>query len=226
MQQVKLEAQKREASGKGAARGMRRAGNLPGVLYGRQNEVIPIQISARGFQDFLHNYGENAFINLEIAGHGTENVMVKEIQRDPVSNQLLHTDLLRIAMDEPITSAASIVLVGSAPGIQEGGILEFPHRQLTLHCLPTLLPEEIEVDISELEIDDRLSVSDISLPEGIEVLDDPNTRVVAVVPPRIEEEPEEGDELEEGMEVEAEADEATEPELISRRSTDDEEDEE
>lgn len=220
MQQVRLEAQKREASGKGAARGTRRAGNLPGVLYGRKNEVIPIQIDARGFQDFLHNYGENAFINLEIADHGTENVMVKEIQRDPVSNQLLHTDLLRISMDEPITSAVSITLVGSAPGIQEGGILEFPHRQLTLHCLPTLLPEEIEVDINELDIDDRLSVSDISLPEGIEVLDDPNTRIVAVVPPRIEEEPED----EEGVEEEVELDEDAEPELISRRSADDEED--
>ena len=221
MQQVKLEAQKREASGKGAARGMRRAGNLPGVLYGRKNEVIPIQIDARGFRDFLHNYGENAFINLEIADHGTENVMVKEIQRDPVSNQLLHTDLLRISMDEPITSTVPITLVGSAPGIQEGGILEFPHRQLTLHCLPTLLPEEIEVDINELEIDDRLSVDDVSLPEGIEILDDPNTRIVAVVPPRIEEEPEE--ELEEGMELEGEADEDAEPEVISRRSDDDDE---
>ena len=224
MQQVKLEAQKREASGKGAARGMRRAGNLPGVLYGRKNEVIPIQIDARGFRDFLHNYGENAFINLEIADHGIENVMVKEIQRDPVSNQLLHTDLLRISMDEPITSAVPITLVGAAPGIQEGGILEFPHRQLTLHCLPTLLPEDIEVDINELEIDDRISVNEVTLPEGIEILDDPNTRIVAVVPPRIEEEPEE--EVEEGMELEGEVDEDAEPEVISRRSDDDEDDEE
>lgn len=223
MQQVRLEAQKREVSGKGAARGMRRAGNLPGVLYGRNNEVIPIQIDTRGFRDFLQNYGENAFINLEIADHGIENVMVKEIQRDPVSNQLLHTDLLRISMDEPITSAVPITLIGSAPGIQEGGILEFPHRQITLHCLPTLLPEEIEVDINELEIDDRISVLDVSLPEGIEILDDPNTRIVAVVPPRIEEEPEV--EEEEGMEIEGGADEDAEPELISRRS-DDEEDEE
>ena len=224
MQQVRLEAQKREASGKGAARGMRRAGNLPGVLYGRKNEVIPIQINARGFQDFLHNYGENTFINLEIADHGTENVMVKEIQRDPVSNQLLHTDLLRISMDEPITSPVPITLVGAAPGIREGGILEFPHRQLTLHCLPTLLPEEIEVDINGLAIDDRISVEDVSLPEGIEVLDDLNTRIVAVVPPKIEEEPEV--EAEEGMEVEAEGDEDAEPEVISRRGADDEEDEE
>ena len=224
MQQVKLEAQKRQTAGKGAARGMRRAGNLPGVLYGRKNEVIPIQINARGFRDFLVNYGENTFINLEIADHGTENVMVKDVQRDPVSNQLLHTDLLRISMDEPITSAVPITLVGSAPGIQEGGILEFPHRQLTLHCLPTLLPEDIEISINELEIDDRISVGDVSLPEEIEIIDDPNTRIVAVVPPRIEEEPEE--ELEEGMELEAEADEDAEPEVISRRSADDEEDDE
>ncbi len=223
MQQAKLEAQKREAAGKGAARGMRRAGHLPGVLYGRKNEVIPIQINTRGFQDFLQNYGENAFINLEIVDHGTESVMVKEIQRDPVSNQLLHTDLLRISMDEPITSAATIVLVGSAPGIQEGGILEFPHRQLTLHCLPTLLPEEIEVDISELEIDNRLSVEDISLPEGIEILDDPHTRIVAVVPPKVEEEPTADEDIEGEEEL---VDEDAEPEVISRRSDDDEEDEE
>ena len=221
MQQIRLEAQKREASGKGAARGMRRAGHIPGVLYGRKNEVIPIRIDARRFQNFLHTYGENAFINLEIADHGIENVMVKEIQRDPVSNQLLHTDLLRISMDEPITSAITITLIGAAPGIQEGGILEFPHRQLTVYCLPTLLPEEIEVDINELEIDDRLSVSDISLPEGIEVLDDPNTRIVAIVPPRIEEEPED----EEGIEEEIAADEDAEPEVISRRSDDDDDEE-
>ena len=222
MQQVRLEAQKREASGKGAARGMRRAGEIPGVLYGRKNEVIPIRIDARGFQDFLHNYGENAFINLEITDHGTENVMVKEIQRDPVSNQLLHTDLLRISMDEPITSSISVTLVGSAPGIQEGGILEFPHRQINVRCLPTLLLDEIEVDIGELEIDDRLSIEDISLPEGIEILDDPHTRIVAIVPPRIEEEPEE----EEGLEEEAVVDEDAEPEVISRRSDDDDDDEE
>ena len=219
MQQIKLEAQKRDSSGKGAARGMRRAGQIPAILYGRKNEVIPIGIEARGFKDFLQNYGENAFINLEIADHGSENVMVKEIQRDPVSNELLHTDLLRISMDEPITSAATIILVGSAPGIQEGGILEFPHRQLTLRCLPALLPEEIEVDINGLEIDDRLSVQDISLPEEIEILDDPNTRIVAVVPPRIEEEPE----AEEDLEQEIEADEDAEPEVISRRSDDEEE---
>lgn len=222
MQQVRLEAQKRETAGKGAARGMRRAGHIPGVLYGRKNEVIPIRINARGFQDFLQNYGENAFINLDIADHGTENVMVKEIQRDPVSNQLLHTDLLRISMDEPITAAASIILVGSAPGIEEGGILEFPHRQLTLHCLPTLLPEEIEVDISELGIDDRISVEDISLPEEIEILDDPHTRIVAVVPPRIEEEPTEEEEIEGEEEA---IDEDAEPEVISRRSDDDEDEE-
>ncbi len=221
MQQVKLDAQKREASGKGAARGMRRAGHIPAILYGQKNETIPIRIEERGFKNFLQDYGENAFINLEIADHGTENVMVKEIQRDPVSNQLLHTDLLRISMDEPITSAASIILVGSAPGVREGGILEFPHRQLTLRCLPTLLPEEIEVDINELEIDDRLSVEDISLPEEIEILDDPNTRIVAIVPPRIEEELT----AEEDAEEEIEVDEDAEPEVISRRSDDAEEDE-
>ncbi len=220
MQQVRLEAQKRESSGKGAARGMRRAGHLPAILYGRKNEVIPIRIDERGFRNFLQHYGESAFINLEIVDHGTENVMVKEIQRDPVNGQLLHTDFLRISMDEPITSTASITLVGSAPGIQEGGIIEFPHRQLTLHCLPTLLPEEIEVDISALDINDSISVESIALPEGIDILDDPSTRIVAVIPPTVEEEPVD----EEDVEEEAILDEDAEPEVISRRSDDDDDD--
>ena len=220
MQQVRLEAQKREISGKGAARGMRRAGHIPAILYGRKNEVIPIRIEERGFRNFLQRYGENAFINLEVADHGIENVMVKEIQRDPVSNQLLHTDFLRISMDEPITSAVSITLVGSAPGIEEGGILEFPHRQLTLHCLPTLLPEELEIDISELDINDSISVEHITFPEGVEILDDPSTRIVAVIPPRIEEE----ETAEEEGEEEAIIDEDAEPEVISRRSDDDDDD--
>ena len=221
MQQIRIEAHKREVSGKGAARSMRRAGQMPAILYGRKDEVIPVQIETRGFLDFLHNYGENAFINLEIADHGTENVMIREIQRDPVSNQLLHTDLLRISMDELITSSITVTLVGSAAGIQEGGILEFPHREIAVRCLPTLLLEEVQVDVNELEIDDKVSVEDISLPEGIEVLDDPRTRVVAIMPPRVEEEPtvEEGDE----EEVEEAVDEDAEPEVISRRSGADEE---
>ena len=94
------------------------------------------------------------------------------------------------------------------------------HTDNYVRCLPASYPEEIEVDINELDIDDRLSVADISLPEEIEILDDLNTRIVAVVPPRIEEEPEA--EVEEGMEVEVEADEDAEPEVISRRSADEE----
>ena len=216
MQQVRFEAQKREAVGKGGARALRREGYVPAVLYGRQKEAISIQLPEHSFQNLLRSHGNSALVDLDIANVGVETAIIKEVQRDPVRQRLLHADFLRISLDEPVTSTIPIVLVGSAPGVQGGGIVELPHRDLEIHCLPTLLPSRIEVDISNLEIGDSISVADLALADEIEILDDPRTRIVTVSPPRIIEEEEEA---EEGLEVEgAEADEATEPELISRRS--------
>ncbi len=219
MQLLRFEAQKREVAGKGAARSLRRAGHIPAVLYGRKGEVISLRIDGRGFQHFLRSHGENAFIDLEVVDHGVETVMVKEIQRDPASHQLLHTDFMRISMKEPITSLVPIVLVGSAAGVQEGGVLEFPYRQLMIHCLPTLLPEDIEIDISQLEINDSIYVSDLSLAEDMEVISDPHTRVVAISPPKVETE---AVEAEEEIEEEAETTADEGPEVISRKGDDEE----
>ncbi|MCZ6678203.1 MAG: 50S ribosomal protein L25 [Candidatus Poribacteria bacterium] len=219
MQQAKLEAQKREVFGKGAARALRRAGQIPAVLYGRQQEVTPLQLDGQRFQRFLRSHGENALIDLEVADQGTENVMIKEVQRDAVDHHLLHTDFMRVSLLEPVTSAISFTLVGSAPGAQEGGVLEFPHRELAVHCLPTLLPEEIEIDISNLQVNDFIYVGDVSVAEGIEILDDPHTAIVLVSPPRVEAELEE---IEEGIEEEAEVVGEAEPEVISRRREDEE----
>lgn len=220
MQQAKFEAQKRSVFGKGAARALRRTGHIPAVLYGRQKEVISLQLDERVFHRFLRSHGENVLIDLEIANQDVEIVMVKEIQRDPVNYQLLHTDFIRISLEEPVTSAVPLILIGSAPGVQEGGIVEFPHRQLAIRCLPTRFPDEVEVDISNLEIGDIVYVSNLSLAEDIEVVDDPTTRIVSVTPPRVIEE--EGEEITEGIEAEAGEIGDTEPEVISR-SRDDEE---
>jgi large subunit ribosomal protein L25 len=220
MLQDRFEAQKRATFGKGAGRSLRRTGLIPAILYGRHQDVIPLQLDERAFQLFLRSNGENVLIDLDIGDSGTEIVMIKELQRDPVSHNILHTDFIRISMEDPITAAVPITLVGTSPGVHgEGGVLEFPHWELTVHCLPTLLPEGIEVDISNLEIGDFIRVEDLSVAEGIEMLDDRQTIVVLVNAPKVEVEPtpEEAEEAEEGVEAAEEETAAEEPELISRR---------
>ena len=219
MQQANFEAQKRDVFGKGSARALRRAGQIPAILYGRKKETMSLQLDEIVFQRFLRSHGESVFINLDIGDYGVETVMVKEVQRDPVNQKLLHADLLRVSLEESVTSAVPVVLVGSAPGILEGGILEFPHRQVLIRCLPALFPEEFRIDISGLGISDIVFASDLPATEGVEFLDDPHTRIVAVTPPKVVEELEEA---EEGIEEEIEATAGEEPEMVSRRRDDEE----
>lgn len=217
MRLAKLEAQKRSDFGKRAGKALRRNGAMPAILYGRHEDVIPLQLDTRTFQRFLQSNGENVLIDLEITDHGHETIMIREIQRDPVKQNLLHTDFIRISLDEPVTSAVPIVLTGSAIGLQAGGIVEFAHRQLHVRCLPTLLPDTIEVDVSGLDIDDFIRIEDLSLDETVEVLDDLQTIVVLLNRPRVEAEAEPEEEIEGDVEEAA----IEEPELITRKRGDD-----
>ena len=222
MQQAKLEVQPRNAFGKQSSRALRREGEVPAVLYGRSQDTVALQLNARTFRQFLRTHGENVIIRMEIGGN-TETVIIKEIQRDPVEKQqLLHADFIRISLDEPITSAVPIVLVGSPPGIQEGGVLEAPLRQLTLHCLPMQLPTDISIDVSELDIGDVIHVGDLSFDDEIEVLDESDRIVAMVSQPRVQLEEEIEDPEAEGEDAEATEDQPSEPEVISRRQSDDE----
>lgn len=192
MKQLRLEVQPRSETGKGAARSVRRSGMIPGVLYGQAKETVSIKIDRRKLRNLLKTEGvETSLINLELPGQEQETTMIKKIQRDPVSREILHTDLLRISLDEEITTTVPIVTIGQPVGVEEsGGVEEFPLRELQIRCLPTEIPENIEVDVSELEIGDMIQVSDLKIPEGIEVLDNPETAVAGVRPPTIiEEEP-------------------------------------
>ena len=224
MQQAKLEAQSRDVFGKQSARTLRREGEVPAVLYGRSQDTLAIQLNARIFKQFLRTHGENVIINMEIGGGNAETVIIKEIQRDPVEKQLLlHADFIRISLDEPVTSSVPVVLVGNPQGIEEGGVLESPLRQVTLHCLPMQLPTEITIEVGQLEIGDAIHVGDLDFDDEIEVIDEPERIVAMVSQPRVqlelEAELEEG-EVEDGDEEAT--DEPTEPEVISRRQSDDE----
>ena len=228
MLQAKLEVQQRNTFGKQNARDLRKEGGVPAVLYGRAQDTVSIQIDARTFRQFLRTYGENVIINMEIGNGNTETVIIKEIQRHPVEKQkLIHADFIRISLDEPVTSAVPVVLEGTPQGIQEGGVLEFPLRQITIHCLPMQMPTDIAIDVSELDIGDSIHVSDLNLDEEIEILDDLERTIATVSQPRVQLE-EETTEAEDGEGEEAEADaeeQPTEPEIISRRRDDDDTDE-
>ena len=223
MQQVRLEVEKRSTFGKGNARALRRGGSIPAVLYGRREDVVPLRIDEHVFRTFLRKNSENVLIDLDIKGHGTETAMIREIQQHPVSKQtLLHADFVRVSLDEPVTAAIPIVLNGTPIGVRESdGVLEFPLRELTVHCLPALLPDEIQVDVNEMDVNEIIHVGDLTVAEGIQVLDDSQTMVTAVSPPKVEEEvTAEEMEGEEALEPEQE-----EPELITRKRSDDEDDE-
>ncbi len=220
MQQAKLEVQPRNTFGKQRARAMRRAGDFPAVLYGRGQGTVPIQINARDFKQFLRTYGENVIINMEGTGGDAETVIIKEIQRDSVEKQVLvHADFIRISLDEPVTSAVPVVLTGSAPGVQQGGVLELPLRNIALHCLPAQMPNEVFVDVSAMEIGDTFHVSDFSFAEEVEILDDLQRIVVTVSQPRIQTETTESEEGEGEGESEGEetTDAPAEPEVISKK---------
>lgn len=223
MQQAKLEVQQRNTFGKQGARDLRKEGGVPAVLYGRAQDTVAIQLDARTFRQFLRTYGENVIINMEVSAGNTETVIIKEIQRHPVDKQrLIHADFIRISLDEPVTSAVPVVLVGSPQGVQEGGVLEFPLRQVTLHCLPMQMPNDITIDVGHLDIGDAIHISELTLDEEIDILDEPERIIATVSQPRIQLE----DEITEAEDGEGEAEEATEeqptePEIISRRRDDD-----
>ena len=222
MQQVRLEAAKRNTFGKGSARALRRAGSVPAVLYGRREDVVPLQVDEHVFRAFLRKNSENVLIDLDIEDHGTETAMIREIQQHPVIKRtLLHADFVRVSLDEPVTAAIPIVLSGTPIGVRESdGVLEFPLRELSVHCLPTLLPDKIQVDVNDLNVNEIIHVGDLELAEEVQVLDDSQTMVVAVSPPKVEEE--ETEEIE-GEEMPEPAQE--EPELITRKRSDDEDEE-
>ena len=225
MQQAKLEVQQRNTFGKQSARDLRKEGGVPAVLYGRAQDTVAIQLDARTFRQFLRTYGENVIINMEVSAGNTEIVIIKEIQRHPVDKQrLIHADFIRISLDEPVTSAVPVVLVGNPLGVQEGGVLEFPLRQVSLHCLPMQIPNEITIDVGHLDIGDAIHVSELTLDEEIDILDEPERIIATVSQPRIQLEDEVTEaEDGEGEEEEATEEQPTEPEIISRRRDDDDE---
>jgi len=197
MQQIELTARKREA-GKNAAKRLRREGLLPAVIYGKDIESLPIAVDAREFTRAYESTGRNVLITLTIEGDGEASkhtVMVKEVQRHPLRREIIHADFHRISLEDKITTVVPLVLTGEEQVEKAGGILQHQLREIEVKVLPTEIPEAITADVAELEVGDSLTVGDLRVPEGVEVLTPPEEVIVSVVAPKVvEEAPEAGEE--------------------------------
>ena len=206
--QVALAARTRPGTGKSEARGLRFEGRVPAVTYGSDTDPTALSVDARDLYHALHtDAGMNAIIRLEFDGR-EQLTLAREVQRHPVRREILHVDFVAISRTQKVTADIPIRLEGEAKGVAEdGGIAEQPLYTLQVEVLPLEMPDEIVVDISEMEIGDVLRVSDLELPEAVEALDDPEHTVVTVYFEQMDV-PEVGEEgLAEGEEPELVADE-------------------
>jgi large subunit ribosomal protein L25 len=207
-----LEVEERSERGTRATKRLRSEGYVPGVVYGG-DDCVPFKVNNRVLRAALHD--GSALIDLKIAGGKARPVIIKDQQHHPVRGQVMHIDLLQVRLDETIHSTVSIELVNveEARGVKEGGVLEHVTRELNIEALPTDIPERVTVDVSGMDINGTMHLSEVSSPQGVTFLDDPEETIIAtitvpteVVEPEIEEETElVGEEGAEAAEVEAEA---------------------
>ena len=223
MGEFALDVELREGRGKGVARKLRAAGRIPGVCYRRNAEPIAISLDPSELDRVLRkaSSGINTLLDLKVAGGGDfdgRQVLIKELQRNPISGAYLHADLYAVDLKQTIHVSIPIQIKGSAIGVTlGGGILDHATRELDVECLPNAIPEEFAADVSELEIGDSIHVRDLEVPEGVEILNDPDVSIVSVVAPAVVEEEAPAEEAAEG-ELEGEAAPEADAEAASEES--------
>ncbi len=184
-----LDVVTRETRGKNEARRLRVAGRIPAVIYGDKTESVAVAVDPKALSRILRSEsGANTLINVTVPGSGPARVLVKEYQIDPVHSHLLHADFYRVALDRLITVTVSIVIKGESKGVKlQGGVLELPHREVEIEVLPTEIPENLEVDVTEMMIGQHVRLKDLAEGAKWTPVSDPDTMIVHVVPPRAEE---------------------------------------
>jgi large subunit ribosomal protein L25 len=204
---MNLKATPREAVGNGPSRVLRRDGKIPAILYGPKTEPIKLTIDQADLEAiFKSGAVSQKLLKLKIDGvDGTSNVMIKEMQKHPVSHNLLHLDLYQVTMDQKIKVMVPVVTTGKCAGVEMGGMLQIIRRELEVFCLPDQIPENITIDITDMDIGDSLHVEELDLEEDVEIPAEVNFTILTILSPKAEEEEEvegeEDEELEEGEEV-------------------------
>ena len=186
-----LTIKRRNANGKEVAKRLRRAGAVPAVLYDGQ-KAETVTVDPKAVLRMIHGHeGTTQLLTLKFdgeAGNGARLAIIRELQFDPVTEQLLHVDLQEVSPDRAITVHVTVRPSGEAAGVREQkGILNLVLYELAVSCLPTAIPERIDADVSALMIGDVLKVADLRAPEGVKILNDPGQAVATVAPPMAEE---------------------------------------
>ena len=215
--EAKLQAEPRTETGKGAAHRLRATGRIPAILYGAGVDATPIQVNALDLLHLMHaTGGGSVLVDLKLDGQEYLTI-AREIQRDLIHNKFIHVDFMAVNRDEKITVNVELQEIGESVGVHSGGVVEHHLREVELECLPADVPERIEFDITNLNIGDAIRVGDLTVPDGVTFLTEPDIMVLAVVEPAVmdteldlavagEEAPEEA------IEAEAEAAEGEAPE--------------
>ncbi len=191
MEKVILKTEVRKSAGKKIAKGLRTKGLVPAVVYKGGKEALKLQIDERAFNEILHTKaGGNVIITLKMHDAAKEKdrtVIIKEIQRGPIKGEVLHVDFYEISLTETLKVNVPVVPHGEAAGVKkDGGTLEHVMWEVQVECLPTAIPEKIEVDVSNLNIGDAIYVKNIVVPEGVKILNDPELIIMIVKPPHVE----------------------------------------
>jgi large subunit ribosomal protein L25 len=216
MEKILVKADKRTELGKGSARSLRRQNVLPAVLYG-EGKSVTIKLDRKEIQKLIYSGGgEHSLITLELNEGNSKTsehpVLIKDYQREPVSEELLHVDFIEVSLKKKIKVTIPVVIIKEPAGIKMGGILQHRVREIEIECLPTQIPDKIEIDAGHVEIGHSLHVSDIPPQEGLKIVTDPSEVILSVTAPK--------EEVVEAAPVEAAA---AEPEVIKAKGKAEEE---
>lgn len=191
MEIVKLEAKPRPESGKGPAKRLRRAGQIPAVAYGKNLPATSLAVSPKVLLKALTSeHGRNSVIQLDVDGGESIMVMVRDYSYHPVTRELLHADFVQIKLDEPVDVEVPFETVGRAAGVVLGGTLQQVFRKLPVRCLPQQIPTKIQADVTSLGLNAHLKVADLALPEGVSVRLPAEQTIVSISAPERSESPE------------------------------------
>jgi large subunit ribosomal protein L25 len=181
MQTIKLSAQSRSQTGKGAVRRLRATGHIPAIAYGPKTTTTQLAVSPKDVLSILGTeYGRNSVIELDIEGDRKLTVLLTDFQYHPVTRSLLHADFLEIKENEMIDLDVPFETIGKPKGVIAGGILRQVYRKLPVRCLPSAVPVKITADVSALELDEAIHTKDLTLPEGVSIRLPPEQTVAAV----------------------------------------------
>lgn len=190
MAELTLEVSRRENTGKEVAKKLRRDGKVPAVVYGGHKEPVSIEVDRKTVSELVmkSEHGIRSIFLLKMSGSDQQrHAMIKDVQIDPITKKMKHIDFVRVIMDEVVRVTVPVHLTGTATGVKnQGGILDHQVRDLHIECLPGQIPDSIDVDVTNLDMHHQIRISELQLPSGVKVLDDPDRVVASVTHARAE----------------------------------------